>query len=111
MIRSSAARRRSDCSSVRCRSIVGSGRGGEGGSDSISVPKVRLTPRDNLMSRGLGDLQRQIKRVLDAAFELHNPPLRFADLRATVAIGYGGRLPPPRERSLPAEMAKRGKYG
>ena len=52
------------------------------------------------MSRGLGELQRMVKRILAGSFELGYGALRFADLRRTVAIPYGGYLPPTYERSL-----------
>jgi hypothetical protein len=58
------------------------------------------------MSRGLGHLQREIKRVLDVAYKAEWPPLRFADLRAIFVINDGGRpergdtLEPTQERAL-----------
>lgn len=57
------------------------------------------------MSRGLGQMQRDIKRLLDATFDAVGP-LQFAGLRALFIIHYGGdpdrgdTLNPTRERSL-----------
>ena len=47
-----------------------------------------------------GESQRTIKRILDAAFKLHYPSLRFADIRLTFATRHGGKLDPVFERSL-----------
>ncbi len=58
------------------------------------------------MSRGLGTLQRDIKGVLDSAWEHFGRPLRFAELRGVFIVKGGGNpdkgdeLPPTRERSL-----------
>jgi hypothetical protein len=57
------------------------------------------------MSRGLGNLQRDIKQMLDRAFDAVGP-LRFADIRALFIVHYGGKpdqgdkLRHSRERSL-----------
>jgi hypothetical protein len=58
------------------------------------------------MSRGLGALQREIKAVLDRAFDRGTGVLAFSALRAVFVIKAGGRpecgdkLSEPRERSL-----------
>jgi hypothetical protein len=58
------------------------------------------------MSRGLGALQREIKRMLTRAHEVDIGPLRFTDMHAVLVIDHGGnpkkrdKLKPAFERSL-----------
>jgi hypothetical protein len=57
------------------------------------------------MSRGLGALQREIKRVLDIVFEHDQIAMRFADIRSAFVMMHGGNpeqdvLTPTLERSL-----------
>jgi hypothetical protein len=57
------------------------------------------------MSRGLGALQREIKRVLDVVFEHEQWAMRFADIRSAFVVMRGGNpeqdvLTPTLERSL-----------
>jgi hypothetical protein len=57
------------------------------------------------MSRGLGQLQVEIKHMLARGFEVYGP-LRFADIRAVMVIEHGGnpengdKMRPSVERSL-----------
>lgn len=59
-----------------------------------------------VMSRGLGALQREIKRMLTRAHEVDTGALRFTDMRAVLVINHGGKpekgdtLQPTHERSL-----------
>ena len=56
------------------------------------------------MSRGLGKLQREIKRALTVVFDNDYGAMRFADIRTWFVIRYGGKeddkLSPTHERSL-----------
>jgi hypothetical protein len=58
------------------------------------------------MSRGLGDLQREIKRMLTVAVDTHEAVMSFTDIRACFIVKHGGdpengdRLTPTHERSL-----------
>ena len=57
------------------------------------------------MSRGLGKLQREIKRILQRAWDADLPALPFASIRGVFIMSAGGnpetgRLHPTSERSL-----------
>jgi len=58
------------------------------------------------MSRGLGDVQREIKRMLTVMFDTYGAVMGFTDIRACFIAKHGGdpengdRLTPTHERSL-----------